>query len=123
VTPPPGPPATGPPITYEVVITADDADWLAAFTRTLVEDGLVASGNIVTGVRSIYRWRGVVEDQPEAMVLLHTQLPLVARVIERARAEHPYELPGIRVATLRTTPEYERWVHDSTGSTDSTETA
>jgi periplasmic divalent cation tolerance protein len=39
----------------EVVITAPDPDWLADFTRQLVQDRLAASGHNITPARSIYR--------------------------------------------------------------------
>ncbi len=42
----------------EVVITADDEDWLLELTRALVRDRLVACGQHITPVRSIYRWQG-----------------------------------------------------------------
>lgn len=42
----------------EVVITADSAEWLADFTRSLVEDRLVACGHNITPIRAIYRWEG-----------------------------------------------------------------
>jgi periplasmic divalent cation tolerance protein len=100
------------PEVFEVIVTASDVNWLTEFTRKLVEDELAASGNIVTDVRSIYRWQGEIRDHAEAMVLLHTTRP--EPIIERVRAEHGYELPGIRVATLQTTPEYAEWVMEST---------
>src|SRR3954465_2093599 len=50
----------------EVVVTADDADWLAGFTRTLVEERLAACGQAVREIRSIYRWQGAVHDETEA---------------------------------------------------------
>src|SRR5690349_863624 len=79
----------------EVVITAPDADWLAAFTRTLVERRLAASGHNITPVRSIYRWRGEIHDRLEARVTLHTRRTLVARIAEVTQAEHPYEVPCV----------------------------
>ena len=56
----------------EVVITAADADWLAGFTRTLVEERLAACGHLLTPIRSVYRWEGAVHDEAEARVGLHT---------------------------------------------------
>jgi uncharacterized protein involved in tolerance to divalent cations len=56
----------------EVVITAPDAEWLAGFTRRLVEDRLCASGHNIASIRSIYRWRGQIYDKSEARVALHT---------------------------------------------------
>ena len=44
---------------------ADDA---ARAVRTLVEERLIACGNLLPGVRSLYRWEGKLEDQSEVMV-------------------------------------------------------
>ena len=45
----------------EVVVTAADADWLAGFTCTLVEERLAACGHQIAAIRSVYRWEGRVE--------------------------------------------------------------
>ena len=95
----------------EVVITADSADWLAAFTRRLVEDRLAACGQQVASIRSIYRWQGEVHDEPEARVALHTRVDLVPRIVERADAEHPYDVPCvIALPVVAANPAYARWV-------------
>ena len=39
----------------EVVVTAQDAGWLAGFTRTLVEERLAACGHVTEAIRSVYR--------------------------------------------------------------------
>jgi len=77
----------------EVIITADNADWLVAFTRRLVEDRLAACGQNITAIRSIYRWEGAVQDDAEARVALHTRCVLVPAIIERTNTEHPYDVP------------------------------
>lgn len=41
----------------EVIITAATAEWLADFTRSLVEARLAAGGQNIEAIRSIYRWR------------------------------------------------------------------
>jgi periplasmic divalent cation tolerance protein len=95
----------------DVTITAADADWLAEFTRRLVEDRLAACGNIVPAIRSIYRWEGAVEDDAEALVVLHTRRSLVAQIIERANAEHPYDTPQVMaVPVVAANPAYREWV-------------
>ena len=95
----------------EVVITADNAEWLAGFTRRLVEDRLAACGQQVASIRSIYRWQGEVHDDPEARVALHTRLELVPRIVERANAEHPYDVPCvIALPVVAANPAYTEWV-------------
>jgi uncharacterized protein involved in tolerance to divalent cations len=44
---------------------------------------------------SIYRWRGEVNDRSEIRVVLHTRARLVLEIVERADAEHPYEIPCV----------------------------
>jgi periplasmic divalent cation tolerance protein len=99
----------------EVVITAPDPDWLAAFARTLVADHLAAGGHEIQAVRSIYRWRGHVHDRDEARIALHTRLELVPAIISRADAEHPYEVPCvIALPIVVAGPAYARWILDET---------
>ena len=99
----------------EVIVTSDDPEWLAAFTRTLVEERLVACGQNVTQVRSIYRWEGAVEEATEARVALHTRADLVGPIIERTRQEHAYDVPCvIALPVLDGNPDYLEWVRTQT---------
>ncbi len=99
----------------EVVITADNAEWLVSFTRRLVEDRLAACGQHITTIRSIYRWQGNIEDGNEARAALHTRTSHVQRIIERANAEHPYEVPCvIALPVADGNPAYIQWVLDET---------
>ncbi|MEU4419998.1 divalent-cation tolerance protein CutA [Actinoplanes sp. NPDC024001] len=99
----------------EVVITAADPEWLADFTRRLVSDRLAACGQQVTAIRSIYRWDGAIQDDPEARVALHTRADLVDRIIERANTEHPYDVPCVlALPVLAANPAYVTWVREET---------
>jgi periplasmic divalent cation tolerance protein len=95
----------------EVVVTGPDAEWLAGFTRSLVQDRLAACGHAVAAVRSIYRWQGVVHDDAEARVALHTRMSLVPRIVQRAERDHPYDVPCvIALPVADGSPGYVRWV-------------
>lgn len=99
----------------DVTITAESADWLAELTRRLVEDRLAACGNITERVRSIYRWEGNVEDDTEALVVLHTRRSLVSEIIDRTSKEHPYDTAQVlAVPVVQAQPAYHQWVLDST---------
>lgn len=100
----------------DVSVSSGDPEWLALFTRRLVEARLVACGNIIPGVRSIYRWDGRVHDDAENLVVLHTRRSLVPAIIERANAEHADETPQVlAIPVVDAHPGYRRWVFDSTG--------
>ena len=99
----------------EVVITGPSADWLADFTRRLVDSRLAACGQNISPIRSIYRWQGAVEDEAEARVCLHTRVSLVPSIVARADQEHPYDVPCvIAFPVIAGNPAYTRWVLEST---------
>ena len=101
----------------EVVVTAEDADWLAGFTRTLVEEGLAACGHQVAAIRSVYRWQGEVHDEPEARVALHTRRSLVPAIVARTQQLHPYDVPCvIALPLVDGNPAYLRWIAEETRS-------
>jgi len=99
----------------EVVITAPDPAWLADFTRRLIADHLCAGSHQIETIRAIYPWRGEIHDAREARVAVRTRISLVEAIIERVRAEHPYEVPGVvALPIIAANPDYARWIRDET---------
>jgi periplasmic divalent cation tolerance protein len=95
----------------EVVVTAEDADWLAGFTRTLVDERLAACGHVIPAVRSVYRWEGAVHDEAEARVGLHTRRSLVRAIVVRTAELHPYDVPCvIALPLVDGNPAYLEWL-------------
>jgi len=78
-----------------VFMTAPNEELAVQITGRLVEEGLVACGNIVPGVRSIYRWEGKVCDDSEVLVIFKTTHQKVPLVSERVLALHPYDTPEV----------------------------
>jgi periplasmic divalent cation tolerance protein len=78
-----------------VLVTAPSADQAAALARALVEERLAACGNVIPGLRSIYRWEGQVQDEPEALLVLKTTRSRFEALRERVLALHPYEVPEV----------------------------
>ena len=99
----------------EVVITAPDPDWLLDLSRQLVAEGLCASVHNFSPVRSIYRWRGEIFERTEGRASLHTRLSLVNVIVERVKAGHPYEVPGISARPIVSgNPDYLEWIASET---------
>lgn len=99
----------------EVVMTAPDPEWLVEFTRQLVADGICSSGHNYMPVRSIYKWRGKVHDRTEGHVSLHTRKSLVPVIVQRAKEQHPYDVPGISSRPIEDgNPDYLQWIADQT---------
>lgn len=82
-----------------------------AAARQLVEARLVACGNILPGMVSIYRWEGTVERADEVVLLLKTTAALAEQVVAAVRADHPYEVPAVFILPVeRTHPAFLAWV-------------
>ncbi len=96
-----------------VLMTAPGADEAEAVVRSLLDERLVACGNVLPGAVSLYRWQGAVHRDNEAVVILKTVRRLVPRVLERARALHPYEVPELLVQeVVDGNPAYLQWVQE-----------
>jgi periplasmic divalent cation tolerance protein len=97
--------------------TAPDAETAARLGRLAVEGGHAACANLLPGVRSIYRWRGRVEDEAEVLVVFKTTAaawPGLARMVAGA---HPYDVPELIALPLTAGLEpYLRWVRESTAA-------
>lgn len=103
----------------DVTITAPDADWLLDHARTLVEQRLAASGNVIPAIRSVYRWKGAIEDATEAYAVLHTRAELVPAIIDATNAAHPYETVHVLATKIvDADPDYRQWIIDETAPVD-----
>jgi Uncharacterized protein involved in tolerance to divalent cations len=78
-----------------VLTTFANAEDAAKAVRTLVDEQIIACGTILSGARSIYRWKDAIEDTEESVVLLKTSAERFPALEERLRAIHPYETPEI----------------------------
>jgi len=97
-----------------VLVTAPSADKAAELARTLVEEQLAACGNIVPGLRSIYRWEGQVHDESEVLLILKTRDVLFEPLRARVIGLHPYQVPEVlRLDITDGHGPYLAWVRDN----------
>ena len=82
--------------------------------RCLVDEQLIACGNIVPALRSIYRWKDAVHEDAEVLAILKVSRPAYPAVQQRLRELHPYELPEIVAVPVEAAlPEYLGWVAEN----------
>ena len=97
-----------------VFVTAPDEKTAAGIARTIVEERLAACANIVKDIRSIYRWQGKVEDEPEVLMIAKTRKGLFEALENRVRDMHPYEVPEIISAEVtQGSKPYLEWLSDA----------
>jgi periplasmic divalent cation tolerance protein len=100
-----------------VCLVTTPPDQAGPIADALVARELVACVNIVSGVQSVYRWKGAVEHDEEALLVLKTTRAAIP-ALEAALGElHPYEtfeLVALDVAGGAAA--YLRWIGESVAS-------
>jgi periplasmic divalent cation tolerance protein len=92
--------------------TQDEA---VTLVRSLVEDRLVACGQISAPITSIYRWQGQVEQGQEVSVSLKVSAERCAAAIAAIKERHPYSVPQIIAHDAACVdPGYAQWVQEET---------
>lgn len=97
-----------------VFATFPDLATARRLVRMLVEERLIACGNLVPGIESIYTWKGAVETSAEVLGVMKTEASCFERVQARLKELHPYEVPEcIAFPVTAGLPDYLRWVAES----------
>ena len=98
-----------------VFVTAKDEAEAARILRSLIEKKLAACGNIVRGVRSIYRWEGVVHDEAEALMIIKARRSAFPLLEAEIRRQHSYTTPEILALPVVAGSEaYLKWAGEAT---------
>ena len=78
-----------------VYLTAPDAETADRLANALVAERLAACVNVLGAIRSVYRWKGAVEQSGEVALLAKTVEASVDALTRRVKDLHPYECPCI----------------------------
>jgi len=99
-----------------VLITVPTEEKAREIARTLVEEGLAACVNIVSGLTSIYRWQGQVVEDKELLLIVKTTTFRFPALRERVQGLHPYTVPEIIALPIAEGhKDYLDWLRESTG--------
>lgn len=95
-----------------ILTTCPDSETAGGIARALVESGLAACVNILPPMRSLYRWKGKMEESTEQLLVIKAPQERFPAIRDRIRALHPYELPEIIAVPIADgLPEYLAWLH------------
>ena len=99
-----------------VLITAPNENVAAVIAKALVEARLAACVNIVKGIRSVYRWKGKVEDDFEVLMIVKTQRSLFEQLANKVIEYHSYSVPEIiALPIVEGLENYMKWLREETG--------
>ena len=102
-------------VIYFCVSTVPE-DRASDLARQLLEEGLAACVNVLPGVRSIYRWKGEVRDEVEALLYIKTAPRTLGGFEDRFKKLHPYENPELLMIPVEDgLKDYFYWVEDNSG--------
>lgn len=98
-----------------VLVTAPTPERAAEIARAVVGERLAACGNVVPGLRSVYRWEGKVQEDDEALLVLKTTRARFDALRDRVLALHPYDVPEvIALPVLAGSAAYLDWIEAET---------
>lgn len=102
-----------------VLVTAPSREVAESLVRRVVEERVVACGNILPGLTSIYRWEGAIEDATEALIVFKTTADGAERLVEIMPELHPYDVPEVLVLPVESghVP-YLAWIEDTVNGSD-----
>ena len=94
-----------------VFSTCGSAEEAQRIARGLVDARAAACVSIVSGMRSIYRWKGAVEDASEWLLVIKTARSCFDRVKTELRRLHSYEVPElVALPVVDGLEEYLSWI-------------
>jgi len=100
-----------------ITTTSDDREALEKIGRHLLTKRLIACVQIVGPIKSLYWWKGAVEETSEWLAIMKSRKSLYVQVEAEVRSLHSYEVPEITAVELSNVlPDYDKWVRTETGS-------
>ena len=81
--------------------------------KALVETRLAACVNIVSPVKSVFRWQGKVCEEKEVLLVIKSARENLDQVVEQVKKLHTYEVPEIiALPILGGSEDYLNWLRD-----------
>jgi periplasmic divalent cation tolerance protein len=76
-------------------MTAGNKQEAAKIVHTLLEEKLIACGNIIENVSSMFWWQNKIEEEKEVLVVMKSQQSLFKQLSKRIEELHSYDVPEI----------------------------
>jgi len=97
-----------------VVLVTCPPDKAQAIANALVEERVAACVNVVPSLLSVYRWKGAVHNDAEALLIVKSTKDRFEALKQAVLKHHPYELPEVLAIPVdRGHTPYLEWVIES----------
>lgn len=102
---------------FLVYMTCPDPSVALAIGREIVEKGIAAGANIVSGATSIYRWRGEIRERAECLLFAQIAGGALDSLVRVVGASHPDIVPCVLAFSVAGgVAEFLRWIEDNSGT-------
>jgi periplasmic divalent cation tolerance protein len=98
-----------------VLVTFGSEEEALKIANTLVEEHLAACVNLVSPIRSIYRWEGKIWDEKEWLLIIKTQKQRFEELEKKVKSLHSYAIPEIiSFPITEASSTYLNWIKENT---------
>ena len=98
-----------------VLVTCGSEDEALKIANALVEEHLAACVNVISPIRSIYRWEGKIWDEKEWLLIIKTQSHRFAELEKKVKSLHSYSVPEIvSLPITEGSSSYLNWIKENT---------
>ena len=99
-----------------IFITCRDEEEATRISHALVQRHLIACGNILKDVTSIFHWQGEVEQDNEVLLIAKSRKGCLDKTISTVNDLHSYQTPEvIAMPIIGGSGDYLQWIYDETG--------
>ena len=78
-----------------VLVTCGSEEEALKIAKALIEEHLAACVNVISPIRSIYRWEGKIWDEREWLLIIKTQSHRFGELEKKVKSLHSYSVPEI----------------------------
>jgi len=101
--------------TVVIFVTCGSEEEAVKISNALVEERLAACVNLISPVRSIYRWEEKIWDEKEWFLIIKTQRKRFQEIETRVKSLHSYSVPEIiSLPIVEGSSSYLNWLAEMT---------
>jgi periplasmic divalent cation tolerance protein len=98
-----------------VLVTCGSEEEALKISHSLVDERLAACVNLISPVRSIYRWEGKILDEKEWILIIKTQRQRFEQLEKKVKSLHSYSVPEIiGLPIVEGASSYLKWLEEMT---------
>jgi periplasmic divalent cation tolerance protein len=98
-----------------VLVTCGSEEEALKIAHSLVEERLAACVNLISPIRSIYRWEGKIWDEMEWLLIIKTQRQRFEGLRKKVKSLHSYSVPEIiGLPIVEGASSYLKWLSEMT---------